>query len=242
MLYERDDTYTALKHIALWQKNTLLYAYAYPLHVHNCMLYQLPNIPNDVINLELTNVSKLEEIILGDDEDRKLEKIEISHCSQLKRLGPLPLRTKRLVVSNCPLLETIDCFVEGLREIMISDCPRLEELPPLPPQLKILRLSDTGITVIPPRMGNDIDPIMPANTFLVLYPPERFVIPFKLPNILSMKKHIQEWQDWHRNRVAKERAQTRAKAIKRDLVETVFAPERIQKLLDTHGIEILEAL
>lgn len=236
-----DDTHTVLQQFALWQENTRRYSYFWPLIIHHRQLLRLPYIPSHAIHLELKSIAKLEDIIL-DDKERCLMSLDVKFCPDLKRIGALPSLVQKLVVANCPALEKIEAFSEALREILILDCPNLRELPPLPPKLKILRLSNTGITVLPPRMGDDPEPVMPEALYVVLYPPKSFAIPIDVPNALHMKGYMEEWQTWHRNRVGKERAQARAREIKRELVAEVFAPERIEKLIAAHGMEILDTL
>ena len=237
----KDDTRSVLQYFALWQDNVRRYSYSWPLNISHRRLLQLPYIPKHAINLELNNISKLQDITL-DDEERCLDKLEVQHCPDLKRIGSLPSLVHKLIVSHCAALEKIEAFSEFLRELIILDCPNLKELPPLPRQLKILRLNNTGITVLPPRMGSDLEPTMPEALFAVLYPPTSFVVPMKVPFALDMKAYMCKWQEWHRERVSKERIQMRAKTIKKDLVKSVFAPERIEKLITVYGIEILESL
>ena len=237
----KDDTRAVLQHFALWQDNVRRYSYSWPLNISHQRLLRLPYIPNHAINLELNNISKLQDILL-DDEGRCLDKLQVQNCPDLKRIGRLPSLVHKLVISHCTALEKIEAFSEFLRELTILDCPTLKELPPLPRQLKILRLNNTGITVLPPRMGEDLEPVMPEELFAMLYPPTSFMVPMKVPFALDMKAYMGQWQEWHRERVSKERIQARARSVKKDLVAEVFAPERIEKLIATHGMEILDTL
>ena len=215
------------------------YGNCWPLRIEGRRLLRLPYIPANAQGLYLSGVRKLQEIIL-DDEERCLQRLEIRDCKDLKHLGALPSIVLKLLVINCPELERIDAFSEFCAEISIINCPKLKELPPLPRRTTGVFIQNTGITVLPPRMGPDPEPTMSTFQYLNISQPSAFQIPFVWK--IDMKPYIAEWETFHREKASKERIQKKAKVVKEEIVQKVFAPERIEKLIATHGIEIIEAL
>lgn len=98
-----------------------------------------------------------------------LKRLMLNRCTQLTRLPELPAGLQRLELDDSGIAE-IDGLPEGLEELSanrcgslkkigalpasltslcIRDCKELEELPELPPKLKTLFITDSGLKSLP---------------------------------------------------------------------------------------------
>jgi hypothetical protein len=125
--------------------------------------------------------------------------------------------------------------VSGLNITSLPDLPselqklycsntNLTILPALPSGLQILECANTNITTLL-DLPSGLQKFWCDNTLLVWGKTE------------SIQNYNERWRKWREEQASKKRSQERSKVIKRDLVENVWHPRRVQKLLEA-GVEL----
>lgn len=107
----------------------------------------------------------------------------------------------------------------------------MKELPELPETLSTLNISKTQITELP-EIPSSLQSLIAQNTPLI----------HKKKETETMEEQIQRWRYWRENTIPQQRAAKRAAAIQEELVAAVFHPNRIQKLLDSIGIDLMDCI
>lgn len=107
----------------------------------------------------------------------------------------------------------------------------ITSLPTLPSGLQILYCYNTPLTRLP-DLPSGLQQLYCSNTHLIL---QRY-------RIESIAEYNTRWQVWREEQVTKKRCQERSSAIKENLIAEVWRPDRLQKLLETGGWDMIEAL
>lgn len=192
------------------------------LHIHLVSIHTLPTLP-----------SALEELIIIDTPITELPSFPPTvryiriHNTQLTKLPPLP-----------PTLVYLNCYVNM----------ELTELPQLPSSLKTLWC---GYTLIPklPDLPDSLEKLGCQNTPITELPPLppslRELDCSNCPNLIiqrlkgeSIQDYSARWEEY-RN---KKRIQERCLSIKEELMAAAWHPRRIERWINTCGIEVLDVM
>lgn len=124
--------------------------------------------------------------------------LEVVDCPKLICIDVFPSVARSILLRNCANLTHLPAFPQTVESITIVNCPALEHLPRLPPGLKSLRLSETGIKVIPPRDWPDEEPTMPAGLNITALS-EELVVPWHEVYDRMPSQYTQRWTAYHRS-------------------------------------------
>lgn len=199
------------------------------------------------------------------------ETLKVLWCSftLITRFRSLPADLEEICCDSCPLVE-LPALPKGIRKLACHFTP-LTSLPELPPNLKILWCNSTQITSLPtlpeglkelyccnndklailPRIPNSLRVLYCNRTSLAVIPPLPSLFIFKYggcPNLVlksekgeTSGQYIRRWNQWWNEQESKKRCQERNEAIKEDLIAEVWKPERLEKLLEQGGWDLVDS-
>jgi Leucine-rich repeat (LRR) protein len=202
------------------------------------LLRRIAEIQKDKLDVSFLNITSLPPLP---------STLRILNCSNTKitELPPLPSTLKELDCSNnlikklpkvLPMLEHLICadmqitemppLPSTLRSLHCCCCMKITELPPLPSTLEYLCCVSMPIKELP-ELPSSLKMFFCGKTLLEIN---------KLPDesIEAYNLRLREYKE-------KNRIQERCKAVKEELIAEVMHPRRIEKMIEDHGMDILEA-
>jgi hypothetical protein len=144
----------------------------------------------------------------------------------IKKLPTLPAKLEWLYCSST-LITYLPILPTGLNGLF-CDNTYVWELPTLPKYLNTLNCTNTKISVLP-ELPKILFSLKIKNTHLLIKP--------------NKNEQIEDYEDrWKPIRIEQEvlRTTERVNSLKEELIAFIMHPDRIQTLVDTYGIEILD--
>lgn len=186
------------------------------------LLRRIANIQNGVLNIAKLNITSLPDLPPG------IEKL-MCHNTQLTTLPALPSGLQRLWCSHMQLT-SLPALPYGLEFLWCPHTP-LRSLPTLPSTLINLWCSYTQLTTLP-ELPSGLQKLESKYTPLILQ--REFGE--------SIAHYNARWNEWRQEGESKMRCQERCSAVKEELIANVWRPDRLEKLLEISGWELVEGL
>jgi Leucine-rich repeat (LRR) protein len=215
------------------------------------LLRRIANIKDNKLNICSLRITSLPDLPLS------LQDLNCSHTL----LTQLPSLPPRLMYLDCSFthITKLPPLPSTLIQLYCCHTP-ITELPELPNELTYLKCSDTFIKRIP-HLPSTLIMLFCKNEGIIDIPqecpPELHLLlcrefPTFLPRnnkgyLYDVQQRWREWRvyqrgQWIKEELSKHRIQKRSRLLKEDLVAAVWHPRRVEKLVEQHGMEVLDGL
>jgi hypothetical protein len=177
----------------------------------------LPELPSTLINLyiEHLKITKIPSL------PNNMEEFDCNSCS-IDSLPPLPDSLRELYCRNTKL-NSLTVLPHSLQILSIYDNPYISSIPTLPDTLRELYIDNTGITYI--NFPSNLIELDCRNCY----------------SLLVKRKDTETIQEYHSRWIQYEKVQTHniCHAIKEELMMVCWHPDRVLKMLETGGWDVL---
>jgi hypothetical protein len=157
----------------------------------------------------------------------------------IRQLPPLHARIRKLTIQDT-LLTSLPELPDGLR-LLVFDIPTMTEFPKLPDTIEILSCKHSGVIKAPERWPTSLRKLEISYTGITDIPELplglRTIWAFDtpLPVLRKFNENIsqynQRWREW-RDTESRIRTQERTKLFKEELMQEMWKPERVEKLIE----------
>jgi E3 ubiquitin-protein ligase SspH2 len=197
--------------------NTLTY-----LYINDSSVEYINELPPSLVELHIhrTMIQMLPELP---------PQLEVLDCgkSMLRSIPKLPNGFKELYCARTPFLRTLPCFPEGMTILSAYKNEQLESLPKLPSTLKELYIHNTSIGLL-----NDM-----PDSLTVLEAHDCPYLPIEVGQGEKPREYNRRLEEFF-----KDGAMKKCKAIKEELLDLTWGPDRIVYYINKYGISVLESL
>lgn len=169
--------------------------------------------------------------------------------TQLTHLSELPRGLQQLHCRDNPHLIELPELPEGLQLLQCSNTA-LTHLPALPESLKVLYCYNTPLVDLP-TLPEGLEILYCSNTPLTHLPelPRlRSLVCDNCPNLViqrlrneSISDYKARWKVWREEEKSRLRIQERNEIFKEDMIAEFWKPERVEKMLETGGWNLIDS-